>query len=476
MAQADLLLIHARLFTMEGPGVGYVADGAVAVQGSRIAAVGRSDALQREYPQAERMDCQGDIVLPGLIDAHMHTGIALLRGTAQDMDHWMQLGIWPFRRHVTDEMAVAGSLVNIIEAMQAGTTTFGDYNSNMAQLMPHYERLGTRARVAEMIHSLPPQQGSVPPGELYPLDDTVGAALLQKNIALYEEWHDAGGGRFSVMFGPQGPDLLGGELLQDVFAEARRRQAMVHMHVAQGDREILQMELRHGQRSPAYLDAMGLLGPDLLAVHLTEATDQEVQLLAKRGAAMVYCPGSIGIIDGLVPPAAEFMQQGGRAALGSDQLPGNNCANMWNEMKLAALFNKIKYSDPKVLPAWKALRMATVEGAAAIGLGDQVGSLKPGKYADMIRVDAKAPTLNPILDTAPRNIVPNLVYSLRGHEVHWMMIHGAVVMAERQLLNVDAAAAVAAAQQWAEKMASKARQAGDLDASPLTKWTEQELL
>ncbi len=476
MAKVDWLLVHARLFTMDGPGVGFIPDGAVAISGSRIAAVGRTADMRRDYDAAEIVDCRGDIVLPGLIDAHMHTGIALLRGIAQDMDHWMQLGIWPFRRHLTSEMAVAGSLVNIIEAMQAGTTTFGDYNSNMKQLLPHYQRLGARARVAEMIHSLPPQQGALQPGQLYPLDDTVGSALLEKNIQLYERWQGADDGRFSVLFGPQGPDLLGPELLQDVYAAARQRQAMVHMHVAQGDREILQMQLRYGKRSIAYLDSHGLLGPELLAVHLTEANTNEVKLLAKRGVSLVYCPGSIGIIDGLVPPVTEFLGYGGKAALGSDQLPGNNCSNMWNEMKLAALFNKIKHSDPKVLPAWKVLRMATVDGAAALGLGGEVGSLVPGKYADIIRVDAQATALSPILDESLRNIVPNLVYSLRGHEVHWMMIHGSVVMAERRLLHVDAAAAVAAAQKKAEEMASKAHQEGDLDASPLKRWTEQGFL
>ena len=132
---------------------------------------------------------------------------------------------------------------------------------------------------------------------------------------------------------------------------------------------------------------------------------------------MALCSGSIGIIDGIVPPSHAFRQAGGKVALGSDQAAGNNCNNIFNEMKLTALFNKIKYRDPTVMPAWDVLRMATIEGAAAIGLGDEIGSLEAGKQADLIVVDLTAPNLSPVMAAPVRNIVPNLVYAGSGHEV-----------------------------------------------------------
>jgi 5-methylthioadenosine/S-adenosylhomocysteine deaminase len=161
---------------------------------------------------------------------------------------------------------------------------------------------------------------------------------------------------------------------------------------------------------------------------------------------MVVCSGSIGIIDGIVPPARVFRQAGGFVGLGSDQACGNNCNNIFNEMKLTALFNKIKYRDPTVMPAWEVLRMATIEGAHAVGLSDSIGSLEPGKQADLIIVDLTAPNLSPVLLDPIRNIVPNLVYAGTGHEVKTVMVAGKTVVDNYQVLTVDEARIRAEAQ------------------------------
>ena len=178
---------------------------------------------------------------------------------------------------------------------------------------------------------------------------------------------------------------------------------MLHVHTAQGDREIDQMIKRYGERTPGFFEEIGYLDEQLLVVHLTEATEEEAEMIAKSGAKMALCSGSIGIIDGIVPPAYAFKKAGGTVGLGSDQASGNNCNNMWNEMKLTALFNKIKYRDPTVLPAWEVMRMGTIEGAQAIGLGDEIGSLEVGKRADLICIDVTMPNLLPILDTPDSN-------------------------------------------------------------------------
>jgi 5-methylthioadenosine/S-adenosylhomocysteine deaminase len=230
---------------------------------------------------------------------------------------------------------------------------------------------------------------------------------------------------------------------------------MIHMHVAQGDREIDQMLKRYGQRTPAFLDDLGYLDEGLLAVHLTEATDDEATLIAQRGTRMALCSGSIGIIDGMVPPTQAFRTAGGLVALGSDQASGNNCNNIFNEMKLTALFNKIKFRDPTVMPAWEVLRMATVEGAQAIGLGHEIGSLEVGKQADLILVDLSALNLSPVLDAPVRNILPNLVYAASGHEVKTVMVAGRILVREGQVLTADEAAVRAEAQAQAEALAQR---------------------
>jgi 5-methylthioadenosine/S-adenosylhomocysteine deaminase len=212
---------------------------------------------------------------------------------------------------------------------------------------------------------------------------------------------------------------------------------------------------RFGKRTPAYLQEIGYLDEQLLAVHLTEATDEETELIARSGARMALCSGSIGIIDGIVPPAYVFRRAGGLVALGSDQASGNNCNNIFNEMKLTALFNKIKYKDPTVMPAWVVLRMATIEGARAIGLGDQVGSLEVGKQADLILVNLNELNLLPTLEAPIRNIVPNLVYAGTGREVTLVMVDGKVLLRNGKILTADEEAVRVEAQAQATALAKR---------------------
>jgi 5-methylthioadenosine/S-adenosylhomocysteine deaminase len=239
------------------------------------------------------------------------------------------------------------------------------------------------------------------------------------------------------------------EHLQKVKRAAEREGLMIHMHVAQGDREIAQMLARHGQRTPAYLDELGYLDDQLMAVHLTEATQEEVELMARRGVRMMLCSSAIGLIDGIVPPAFAFKQAGGMVALGSD----NSACSMFNEMRLTALFNKIARRDPKVMPPWEVLRMATIDSARAIGLGDQIGSLEVGKQADLILIDLREPSLSPLLDSPVRNIVPNLVYNARGTEVKTVMVAGRTVMRDGEVLTMDERAVLEEAQAAADAIA-----------------------
>jgi 5-methylthioadenosine/S-adenosylhomocysteine deaminase len=292
-------------------------------------------------------------------------------------------------------------------------------------------------------------------GDVYPLDEATGQQATDAAMEFAARWHGSADGRITVMLGPQGPDMLDRVQLLAVKRRAEEAGLMIHMHVAQGDREIDQMLKRYGLRTPAYLQEIGYLDEQLVAVHLTEATDEETVLIAESGARMALCSGSIGIIDGIVPPAYIFRQAGGLVALGSDQASGNNCNNIFNEMKLTALFNKIKYRDPTVMPAGAVLRMATIEGAQAIGLGDDIGSLEVGKQADIILVDLTEPNLLPVLEAPIRTIVPNLIYAGTGREVRTVLVAGRVLMRDGALLTLDADAIRAEAQRQAEAVAAK---------------------
>lgn len=453
----DLIIANGYVLTMEGGGVGAIPQGALAIKGNRIIAVGSSQEILAQHKAHRYIDAENKAVLPGLIDAHIHTGIAILRGLSQDTANWMQLGLWPFMNALTPEARKAGSLLNIIEGVRAGTTTFCDYDHPMQSLVANHARVGTRARVAQTINQMPDKITGLKVGDLYPLDPAVGQQKLDMALDLFEEWHGAEDGRISCLFGPQGPDMLDKELLLEIKALAEKYDTMIHMHVAQGDREINQMVKRYNQRSIQWLDEIGYLDQRLLAVHLTEATRDETQLLAKRGANMILCSGSIGIIDGIIPPAAEFLEVSSRLALGSDQAPGNNCNNMFNEMKFTAILNKCKAKDPRPFPAWRVLRLATIDGARAIGLGDEIGSLKPGKKADLILVDLNKPALCPAIFQPVSNVVPNLVYSATGSEVDTVIIDGRVIMDQGKLTTVDEAQAIEEAHRQGRLVAEAAQ-------------------
>jgi len=456
MRKVDLIVKAPHFYTLEGEGVGYKPGVAMAVDAGKIVAVEDEKIIDREYSAEETLELKHHAVFPGFIDAHMHTGLAILRGLAQDTNYWMMYGLQPFSNaSASDSGAVlAGSKLAVIEAIRAGTTTLGDFNADMDPVCAFIDKVGARGNIAYRIREA--KSRVYKPGELYEYDEALGAASLQKNLELYDKWHDKGDGRIKVLFGPQGADFLSQELLLKVQKIAKERKTKIHMHVQQGDRETYQTVKRYGERPIAWLKQIGYLDETLIAVHLTDARDDEAKVVAESGATMILCPGSIGIIDGIVPPSKAFQDAGGLVALGSDQAPGNNCHNVINEMKLVALFNKIKYQNPEIMPAWRALRMATIEGAKAIGLGDLVGSLEAGKRADFVAIDLKKPTMLPLFTHPMRNIVPNLVYSARGDEVALTAVEGKVIYKDGKFMNIDEEAVLAEVAQYPKEIGEKA--------------------
>ncbi len=456
MMKLDLLFIHCYLITMQGNGVGFVEDGAIGIIGNKIICVGKTEDIVEAYHAERCIDASGKVVMPGLIDAHIHTGDCLIRGVSQDIQNWMQHGIWPYSnvlRKDTDAV-LKGSMLNILEGIKAGTTTFCDFDSPMTEIIQNHVRIGSRVKAAEMINDMPKENKSKV-GELYPLDADEGQKKLQRNIDLIEKWHGKENGRITCMFGPQGADMCTKEHLLKIKSLAEKYDTSIHMHVAQGDREINQMIQRYGKRTIPFLDEIGYLNDRLIAVHLTEATEEEAEYLASKGAGMVLCSGSIGIIDGIVPPAAAFLRKSSRLALGTDQAPGNNCNNMFNEMKFTAILNKCKAKDPSVFPAWKVLRMATIEAARTIRMDHEIGSLEEGKKADLIMIDMTKPNLSPVILKPIRNIIPNLVYSAKGNEVEMVVIDGRIIMEDYQVKTVNEKIVVSEAQKAAERVEEK---------------------
>ena len=454
MKNVDLLVRAPHFFTMEGDGVGYCPNSAMAVDRGKILAIGPQEELLNLYQGRRIIDAESHAVLPGFIDAHMHITLCGLRGLAQDTGNWMMYGLAPFAHQMDDTTGLLGAQLAVSEALKTGTTTFGEFGRRPDLLIPFFERVGVRAQLTVTIREAIDR--IYDPGELYEFDAARGERMLRTCLDVFSRFNNAADGRITVLFGPQGPDFVSRELLLRIQELARERKTKIHMHTQQGDRETAQMMMRYNKRPIGWLDEIGFLDENLIAVHLTDADEEEAQLVARRGAAMTLCSGSIGIIDGVVPPAKAFQDAGGMVALGSDQAPGNNNHNMINEMKLTALFNKIRYQDPEVMPAWRVLRMATIEGARALGLDASVGSLKAGKQADFILVDLTRPSLAPVYTEPMRNIVPNLVYSGRGDEVTLVAVDGRIIYENGRLVHLNESEVVSAVQEAAERLGPKA--------------------
>ncbi len=461
----DIVIYNGFFVTMEGKGLGVIEEGGLAIKDGRIAAMGTAEEMRRA-PAKKRIDAAGMAVLPGLIDAHVHTGFGLLRGLSQDIGSWMQRGLWPFYDEVTRECAAIGSRLAILEAMKAGTTTFNDFFGNMADLAKNHIAMGTRAIVTEMVNEMLKKLTDNKTG-LYTLDPAVGQEKYERAIKLYEDYEGAENGRITVGFGVQATDMLSTELLKKMYGEARARGRKFMLHLEQGDREIDQMLRRYGKRSIAYLDELGMLDENLLAVHLTESSGEDARYLAGKGCVLLHCAGTIGLIDGINPPIGEYLAAGGSVALGSDHVPGNNCSNMFNEMKLTALLNKNKYRDPSVFPAWQMLRLCTIDAARALGMEDEIGSLREGKRADVILIDLNAPGLAPVVTYPFRNIVANLVYSARGSEVRTSIIDGNIVMEDGVILTRDEKAIVREANEAARELAARGAERVEPDSEML---------
>lgn len=456
----DILIDHAFVLRMVGADLGLIENAAVAVDEGRIVAVGKLGSFPSAYRSArKRMNARGKVVLPGLIDAHVHTHLGLFRGQAQDVPEsdWMVGHVEPLARHLTKDAAVHSARLIVVEGLKAGTTLFNDYGPFVNYAAgPVYSKLGVRANLASTINETA-SLGSPDEKGLYQFSPEVGERTLSDNLRLIDKWQNAAGGRITCSLGPQAADMLSEQLLLRVKETAVEKGLLMHFHLAQGAREAAQIKSRYGLSTVQFLDRLGFLCSNLMGVHCHGASSDELRLIAKRNVRMISCPNSIGLIDGIVSPVWEFLEAGGySAALGSDQACGNNSCNMFAEMRMAAILNKVRSRDPTVLPASRALRLVTIDAAKTLGLEQRVGSIEKGKRADLIVIDLKTPQTTPILSSPAGNIIPNLVYSARGSEVETVIVDGRIIMEDRRILTANEDRVIEEAQRAAQRIVGKA--------------------
>jgi len=423
----------AQLLTMV-PGQGPVPDGLIAIEDGLIAYAGPAGAfLAPVTPPDEVLDASGCVAIPGLINAHTHCAMTLLRGWADDMDlrPWLEQMIWPIEMKLTPEDVYWGVMLGAAEMMRGGVTCFND--------MYHHFEAGTQAAIDSGIRACP---SGVLLGFLPSAEDDLRKAL-EFTAGLARENHT----RIHPMLGPHAPYTCPDHLLQKVAEGAAEQGIAVHIHLAETELEVRESITAHGASPVKHLDDLGLFEVPVNAAHCVWLSDEDIDLLAARRVGVVHCPGSNMKLASGVAPVPKLLERGAIVGLGTDGAASNNNLDLLEEVRLAALLHKVSSHDPKTVTAESALALATRGSATALGLADRIGTLEPGKRADIAIFDLSAPHLAP-----GHHTVSDLVYSARAGDVRHTIVEGVVVMKDRQFTRLDEVRIIAEARDRARRL------------------------
>jgi 5-methylthioadenosine/S-adenosylhomocysteine deaminase len=405
------------------------------IEGGRIAGV------QKEFKRGADIviDANGKVVMPGLINCHTHLAMTLLRGVADDMElmPWLETKIWPLEKHLNAERVRAGALLGCLEMIKSGTTCFADQYFYMEEVARAVEQAGIRGVLSYGIIEM----GSPERRE----------SEIKAGERLVQTCHGMANGRVLTMFGPHAPYTCSPECLMRVKELAGRYGVGIHTHIAETRWEVDEITKRYGKAPVEYLDSIGFLGPEVLAAHSIHLAPHGVSIYRNRGVKPVHNPVSNMKIGCGVSPVPELLKAGVPVALGTDGAASNNTLDMFNEMKFAALLNKVHRFSPTIMPAETVLEMATLNGAKALGLEKEIGSIEVGKRADLILVDLKRPHLTPV-----HNVVSHLVYSAIGADVDTVIVDGEILMQNREVRMLDEVEVMKKAQEISEAMISEA--------------------
>ena len=428
--QADTIISAGWVVPIEPSGTVLEAH-AVVVSDGRISAL-LPAAEAQDMEASEVINLPGHALIPGLVNAHGHAAMSLLRGFADDMPlmPWLEQRIWPTEgRHVSPEFVRDGGDLAIVEMIRSGTTCFSDMYFFPDVMAGCCHRAGIRSQIAFPVFDFPSAWGSG-------ADD-----YIHKGLQLWDDVKH--NDLVSVVFGPHAPYTVNEAALARIATLADELDLPIHIHLHETAGEVADWERINGRRPLASLDELGLIGPRTQCVHTTQLNDGEIARLAAVGAHVLHCPGSNMKIAAGRCPVRKLLEAGVNVALGTDGAASNNHLSMLDEMRCAALLAKVGDGDATSLPAATVLEMATLGGARAMGRQEDLGSIAVGKLADMVAVDLSWPETQPLHDP-----ISQLVYAAQGAQVTHSWVGGRTLMANRQLLTLDAEDVVSRASAW----------------------------
>jgi len=410
----NLLIRGATLVTVNARDE-VINEGDLAIAGAQIVGVG---AAPPGFVPDRIMDGRNRIVLPGLVNTHTHLSMTLMRNYADDLAFWPWLlqRVKPLEDHLVPEDVRIGARLGIAEMIRGGTTCFHDMYFHLDEVADEVANAGLRGRLC---------------GALFD-NSGQGDALLGAAVGLHERWHGKAEGRVTVGLGPHSPYLCSPGYLREILSEAERLQCGLHVHVAETEREVAESREKHGVTPVQLLADLGCFRVPVVAAHGIYVDAADRRLLREGGASVAHNPGSNLKLANGIAPVQELLDDGVNVSLGTDGAASNNNLNMFEEMHLAALLQKWLRRDAEALPARQVLRMATINGAKALGLEAEIGSLEVGKQADVLVVDAAQPHLAPRHDP-----LALLVYSAQAADVATVLVAGRILLEERRLTTLD---------------------------------------
>ncbi len=401
-----------------------IEDGAIAVEGGRIAAIGTSAEIERSYQARETIDARGRIVIPGLINGHTHIPMTLFRGLADDLElnEWLTRYIFPAEaRNVTEEFVRAGTRLGLAEMIRGGTTTFCDMYYFENAIAEEAERAGVRGVLGETVIDFPAP------------DNRTNAEMMAYTERFVARWRNHR--LVTPAIAPHAPYTVSEEHLRAVRAFSDRTGAPVLIHVAETRKEVEDVQGAHGARPVEYLARINFLNNRTIVAHGVHVTTEEIATLVRLGVGLVHNPQSNMKLASGVAPLPQMLTSDLAVGLGTDGAASNNDLNLWEEMDTAAKLHKVFWNNPRVVSAREGFEMATLRGARALHMEREIGSLERGKRADIVIIDRDGLHQTPL-----HNIYSQLVYATKASDVRTVIIEGRMVMRDRQLLTLDEAA------------------------------------
>jgi 5-methylthioadenosine/S-adenosylhomocysteine deaminase len=428
----DLIVSGGSVVTMD-PARAIIPDGSVAVRGDSILAVGPRAEIESRYSAAQMIDARGHLVLPGFINGHTHVPMTLFRGLHDDvtLNDWLYKYIFPAeKKNVNEDFVRWGTRLAAAEQIRAGVTTFADMYYFEDAIAEETKAAGMRGVLGETFIDFPAP------------DNKSEAEMLAYTEKFLKRWQ--GDPLIHAAAAPHSIYTCSKKTLQDAAVLARKYHAPILIHVAEMKKEWEDSEKANGMSPVQYLEKIGVLGPDIVAAHCIFVDEADRKLLAGRGTGCVHNPSSNMMIASGVSPVPEVRAAGVAVGLGTDGPAGsNNDLDLMEEIDLAAKLAKISKMDPLALGAKDVVAMATIDGARALHMEKEIGSLEAGKKADVVLISVNEPNAVPMYD-----VYAQIAYSLKGSDVDTVVIGGRVVMRDRKLLTVDEPAVIEKAREY----------------------------